>query len=697
MTEPLSDASEVVTLTRDGDLAILTLNNPPVNALSTALRAGIVAALAEAAADPAIKAIVMTGAGRGFCAGADITEFGKPPREPFLPDVIAAIEACPKPVVAAIHGPALGGGLEVALGAHARVAAPSAKMGLPEVKLGLIPGAGGTQRLPRLIGPAAAVKLIVSGEPVGGTEALKLGIVTEVAEDVVAAARALARQMIASGVAPVGLSRDETRLEAARAGRDAFEAAAAEVLKGARGAEAPAACVAAVRNSLDLDFEAGMKAERAAFLSLVAGDQSKALRHAFFAEKAAAKIDGLPADAVARPVRSVAVIGAGTMGGGIAMAFANAGYPVTLIETSAEALARGQGNIDKNYASTVARGRMSEAEKAERIARITGSLDLGAVANVDLIIEAVFEDMGVKKTLMADLDRLAGPDAILATNTSYLDVNEIAAATSRPEAVVGMHFFSPANIMKLLEVVRAAKTAPDVLLAAVEVGRKLGKIPVVVGVCNGFVGNRILRAQRNDLEALLVEGASPAEVDAAWSGFGFPMGPFAMLDLAGLDISWRARKALGQTAEIADHLCEQGRFGQKTGRGFYRYEPGERKPLADSEIEDLAKAIAAREGITRRSIPAAEIVERLLYPMINEGARILEEGIAQRPGDIDVIWIFGYGFPAWRGGPMHAAGSIGLAKIRDGLQARFEQSGRAEFKPAALLERLAAEGDNFAG
>ncbi|WP_106751828.1 3-hydroxyacyl-CoA dehydrogenase NAD-binding domain-containing protein [Pannonibacter carbonis] len=697
MTEPQSAHADVVTLTREGDLALVTLNNPPVNALSTALRAGIVAALAEAAADPAVKGIVMTGAGRGFCAGADITEFGKPPREPFLPDVIAAIEACPKPVVAAIHGPALGGGLEVALGAHARVAAPSAKMGLPEVKLGLIPGAGGTQRLPRLIGPAAAVKLIVSGEPVGDAEALKLGIVTEVAEDVVAAACALARQMIASGVAPVGLSKDEARLEAARAGRDAFEAAAAEVLKGARGAEAPAACVAAVRNSLDLDIEAGMKAERAAFLSLVAGDQSKALRHAFFAEKAAAKIDGLPADAVARPVRSVAVIGAGTMGGGIAMAFANAGYPVTLIETSAEALARGQGNIEKNYASTVARGRMSEAEKGERIARITGSLDLASVANVDLIVEAVFEDMGVKKTLMADLDRLAGPDAILATNTSYLDVNEIASATSRPEAVVGMHFFSPANIMKLLEVVRAAKTAPDVLLAAVEVGRKLGKIPVVVGVCNGFVGNRILRAQRNDLEALLVEGASPAEVDAAWSGFGFPMGPFAMLDLAGLDISWRARKALGQTAEIADHLCEQGRFGQKTGRGFYRYEPGERKPLADSEVEDLAKAIAAREGITRRSIPAAEIVERLLYPMINEGARILEEGIAQRPGDIDVIWIFGYGFPAWRGGPMHAAGSIGLAKIRDGLQARFEQSGRAEFKPAALLERLAAEGGSFAG
>ena len=672
-----------------GDIALLTIDSPPVNAIGHAIRLALLDAVAEVEKDAGVKALVVTCAGKTFFAGADIAELAKGPAEPLLPTVINTLEDCSKPVIAAVHGTALGGGAEIALGCHYRVAVPSAQFGMPEVDLGFLPGAGGTQRLPRLVGVAKALETVALAKRLKAGEP---GLVDKLADgDLVEAALAFAETVKDK---PVVRTRDRAVPAYDEAVIDDFAKANAKKFKHL---EAPKAIIDLIRATMKLDFATGIAMERKASLELRAGFQSRALRHAFFAERQAGKLPKDVAALARKDIATVGVIGSGTMGVGISLAFLGGGYKVRILDRQADALDRGIKRIRDTIAKNVASGRTPAAKAEAQNAALTQTMDFADLADCDIVVEAAFETMAVKQDVFAELDKVCKADAILASNTSYLDIDQIAAATTRPQQVVGMHFFSPANIMKLLEVVRAEKTAPDVLLAAVEVGRKLGKIPVVVGVCNGFVGNRILRAQRNDLEALLVEGASPAEVDAAWSGFGFPMGPFAMLDLAGLDISWRARKALGQTAEIADHLCEQGRFGQKTGRGFYRYEPGERKPLADSEVEDLAKAIAAREGITRRSIPAAEIVERLLYPMINEGARILEEGIAQRPGDIDVIWIFGYGFPAWRGGPMHAAGSIGLAKIRDGLQARFEQSGRAEFKPAALLERLAAEGGSFAG
>ncbi|GIK79399.1 MAG: enoyl-CoA hydratase/isomerase family protein [Pseudorhodoplanes sp.] len=685
-----------VELRRDGNIAVIVVDNPPVNALSHDLRTGLIDAFTRARDDATVEAIVLAAAGRTFIAGADITEFDKPPTVPTSMDVIALIDGIGKPVVAAVHGTPLGGGLEVALGCHFRVAAPGTKLGLPEIKLGLIPGAGGTQRLPRLVGMEKAAQMILTGNPIPAKDALAAGLVDEIVEgDIVAGGIAFARKVLAEK-RPLRRVRDrDDKLAALRADPKAFEEIVAAHLKRGRGLHAPAAAIKALRWALDVPFDEALRRERETFLELRGGDQAKSQRHIFFAEREAAKVPGLGPDVKAREIRRAAVIGAGTMGGGIAMCFANAGIPVALIETSEDALKRGLGIIEKNYRATAARGGLTEAQVGERLALFNGVTGLDQVAGADMIVEAVFEDMDIKRQVFEALDRFAPAHAVLATNTSYLDVDAIAQTTKRPAAVVGMHFFSPANVMRLLEVVRGAQTAPETLATALAVGRKIGKVPVVVGVCHGFVGNRMLRARSVEAERLLLEGALPQDVDSALTDFGFPMGPFAMSDLAGLDISWRMRKAQGARAEIADQLCEAGRFGQKTQKGFYLYEQGSRTPRPDPEVEALIVATSKRLGIARRPFERQEIVERLVFPMINEGARILEEGIALRAGDIDVIWIHGYGFPVWRGGPMFHADTLGLPYVRDRLAAFARQTGDPRHEPAALLTRLASEGRGF--
>ena len=681
-----------VDLRRDGEIAVVTVDNPPVNALKHEVRAGLAEALRQNHEDVAVKAVVIACAGRTFFAGADITEFGRPPQSPGLGEVIAAIEAMPKAVVAALHGTALGGGFEVALACHFRVAVPGARVGLPEVKLGLLPGAGGTQRLPRLIGPEKALKMIVTGDPIEAREALADGIVDEIVEgELTAGAIAFARRVVAEK-RPLRLVRDrEDKLSA-----EGFADAAEALTRRLRGREAPAACVEAVRNAIVLPFEEGLKREGELFRKLVAGDQSKAQRHVFFAEREAARVPGIPEGTKPRPIASGAVIGAGTMGGGIAMCFANAGIPVSIVETGRDLLQKGLDRVAANYRATVSRGGLGAGEMERRMALINGVTDLDAVGAADVVIEAVFEEMELKKRVFADLDRVAKAGAVLATNTSTLDVDEIARATRRPQDVLGTHFFSPANVMRLLEIVRGAATSPDALATAVALGRRLGKVPVTVGVCYGFVGNRMLARRSIEAERLLLEGALPQEVDAAVTGFGFPMGPFAMADMAGLDVGWRIRKGRGERNDIEDALCEAGHFGQKTGKGYFRYDAGSRAPLPDPEVERTILDASSRAGITRRAITQEEIVERMIFPMINEGARILEEGIAARPGDIDVIWVYGYGWPVWRGGPMHYADQLGLAHLRDRLTLYAERSGDETLRPATRISRLAAEGRGFA-
>lgn len=674
---------------KDGDVALVVVDNPPVNALRQAVRAGLVEAFARARDDGAVSAVVLGCAGRTFVAGADITEFDKPLLEPGLSDVIAFLDAMNKPVVAALFGTPLGGGLELALGCHYRVADAKTRLGLPEIKLGLIPGAGGTQRLPRLAGMAKAMPMILSGDPIPAAEALKAGIVDGIADgDVMQAAIAFARRIAAKR--PLPRARDKN---VALDGD--FNSLSAPFVKRARGLDAPLAAIEALRGALELPIDEGLKRERESFMRLRGGDQSKAQRHIFFAEREAAKVADLPKGVKPREIKQAAVIGAGTMGGGIAMCFANAGIPVAVVETGVDALSRGIEKIAAAYGSSVARGSMTGDEKQKRMARIEGATDIAAVANADIVIEAVFEEMDVKRSVFEKLRAAAKPDAILATNTSYLDVEAIAAAGGRPASTLGLHFFSPANVMRLIEIVRTKGVSHEVLASAISLARRIGKIPVVVGVCHGFVGNRMLRVRSIEAERLLLEGALPAQVDAAMTEFGFPMGPFATSDLAGLDISWRMRKAEGARADIADALCEAGRFGQKTMKGFYRYEPGSREPKPDADVAALIEKASARLGISRRVIENGEIVERLLFPMINEGARILEEGIAARPGDIDVIWVYGYGFPAWRGGPMFYADHIGLADVRDRLASFATATGNERHQPAPLLARLASEGRGF--
>lgn len=672
-------------------VAVALLDAPPVNALSVYLRRELCDAMDRAAADPTVRAVVLGSTGKIFCAGADITEFGKPPVAPSLPEVLSRIEGSPKPVVAAITGAALGGGCELTLACHARVAGPKAGFGLPEVKLGLIPGAGGTQRLPRILPPADAFAMMLSGRSIKADEAAAKGLADEIANDPIAAARALALRLADAGSWPVTSAR-----KIADGGAEAFAEAAADARRKHGGLLSTGALIRAVQAALTKPFQEGLAVEREEFLKLVPSDQAVALRHVFFAERVAGHIPGVAKEMSARAVESVAIIGAGTMGGGIAMTFANAGIPVRLIETSQELLDKGIGRIRDNYAVSVQRGSMSQDAMDAVLAQIDGAVGLEGVAAADLVIEAVFEDMDVKRQIFAEIGRFAKPGAILATNTSYLDVNEIAQASGRPADVLGLHFFSPANVMRLLEVVRADETAPDVLATAVALGRRIGKLPVVSGVCFGFIGNRMLAQRTRAAERLLLAGNSPTGIDAAITAFGFRMGQFAMLDLAGIDIGWRTRKAFGGFAPVGDRLAEMGRFGQKTGRGFYIYAEGQRKGTPDPEVAAIAASEARALGIAPELLARDQLIERLFYPMVNEGVRILDEGIAYRPSDIDLVWINGYGWPNWTGGPMFWADQVGLDRIVASLTEQAERLNAPELVPAPLLVQLAAEGRSLA-
>ncbi len=657
-----------VDLRKDGDIAVVTIDSPPVNALSADVRDGLAGAFEQIAADGSVKAVVLACAGRTFIAGADISQFGKPPRGASLHKVMEALESDKVPVIAAIHGTALGGGLEVALTCHYRVSDTKARFGLPEVKLGLLPGAGGTQRLPRVVGAKKALQMVTSGDQMNAKDALASGLVDEIVEgDLTAGAIAFARKVVAEG-RPLKRVRDD----ASKLGGDAASLAPmfAEFRKAnARkfhGFEAPEANIKCIEAAVSLPFEAGMKVEREEFMKLMNGLQSAAQRHVFFAERQAAKIDGLDPATELLPVKSVGIIGAGTMGGGIAMNFLNVGVPVTIVETKQEALDRGLAVIRRNYENSAKKGRFPMEEVEARMGRLTPTLALEDLKDVDMVIEAVFENMEIKKQIFGRLDSICKPGAILASNTSYLNVDEIASATKRPESVVGMHFFSPANVMRLLEVVRGEKTAPQVLATAMATGKKIGKISVVSGVCHGFIGNRMLGKRQEQANKLILEGAKPSDIDRVLTDFGFPMGPFQMSDLAGLDIGWSAETSKGVT--VRDRLCEAGLRGQKNGKGFYDYDENRNRtpsPVAEKIILDYA----AEKGINRREISDAEILERCLYPMVNEGAKILEEGMAQRASDIDIVWINGYGWPVYRGGPMFwAEHDAGREKIAAALE-----------------------------
>ncbi|MDE8348808.1 MAG: 3-hydroxyacyl-CoA dehydrogenase NAD-binding domain-containing protein [Acidocella sp.] len=684
-----------IELTVTDGVALILADNPPVNALGHAVREGLVAAVRQAVADNAVQAIVLGCKGRTFFAGADITEFGKPLMQPGLQEVIAQLETSPKPVVAAIFGTALGGGLEIALGCHFRVARADARMGLPEVKLGLLPGAGGTQRLPRLVGPQKAVAMIVAGAPVPANVALADGIIDEIVTEPIAGAVAFARRVLVEAVPLVKVRDREEKILPARENPAAFEAAAKAALKKFVGVDAPAACVEAVRNSFMLPFEAGLDAERALFMKLVVGDQSRAQRHIFFAEREAAKVTDMPAGVKPAAIKKAVVIGGGTMGGGIAMCFANAGVPVTIVETTEEFLTKGLARIKQTYAVSVERGALQQDAMDKRLALIAGTLDWDVIADTDIVIEAAFEEIALKKEIFGRLDKIAKPGTLLASNTSTLDVDAIAQSTSRPGDVVGMHFFSPANVMKLLEIVRSKHSSMEAIATAVAAGKLLGKIPVVVGNCDGFVGNRMLARRSTECERLLLEGAKPQDVDAVVLKFGFPMGPYAMGDLAGLDVGWRIRKGRGVKAPVSDALCEAGRFGQKTGKGYYIYENGARVPMPDPEVIALATQKAEELGIKRRNISEQEVFERMFYPMINEAARILEEGIAVRASDIDVVWAYGYGWPVWQGGPCFYADLVGAKVICEALEHYAALTGDAGLQPSVLLRNLAATNGKF--
>lgn len=683
-----------------GRVALLSLRNPPVNSLSAALREELHAAIQAALADDAVRALVLAGDGQFFCCGAEIREFNTPmsTREPTLRSVIALIEDANKPVVAAIHGAALGGGLELALGCHYRVAQAGASLGLPEVKLGVLPGAGGTQRLPRLVGVERALSMIVGGDAIAAEAAAEWGLVDEVYdEDLLPRAASYA---LAVANAPLAARRVGARQVAAPADPGVFEQVRQEAARRYRGCVAPQACVDCVAFAARAPLADGLAFERERFLELVNGSQSKAQRHLFFAERAAVKLPSEWRGAMA--IASVGVIGAGTMGGGIAMSLANAGLDVVLVERDAQALERGWSQIRKNYAATAAKGKLSMAQVAEREARITTSLDMGDLGEADLVIEAAFEDMAVKRQIFESLDRICKPGAILASNTSRLDIDEIAGFTRRPAHVLGMHFFSPANVMRLLEVVKGRETDGNVVAAVFRLARAMGKLPVLVGVCDGFVGNRMVSPYTREAHFLLEEGATPSQVDGALQRFGLAMGPLRMADMAGLDISWAFRKRMAPTrpahlrySRVADSLCEQGRFGQKTDSGFYRYEAGSRTPIEDPQVLALIETCAREDGIQRRTVSDEKIVQRTMYALVNEGARILEEGIARRASDIDVIYVNGYGFPVHRGGPMFHADQQGLPNVLATIR-RFHAEHGELWRPAPLLERLVANGQNFA-
>ena len=697
--------SDLVTVTNRDGVAVIMLQSPPVNGLGFAVRSGLQAALEAATADDAVDALVVTGAGKMFSGGADIREFGQspPPGTPHLPMVIDAIEASEKPVVAAIHGFALGGGLELALGCHVRLAAAGTRVALPEVTLGIVPGAGGTQRLPRLIGVPAALEVVVSGSMVPAERARTLGILDDVIEgNVVDAAVTHARRMVDKRMSIRRASGTDDRVVETRGKPEVFEAFKKKMARRARGFEAPYACVECIEAAANLPYAEGTAKEREIFVELLASDQSKAQRHAFFAERQVAKIADVPKDTPLRPVKTAVVIGCGTMGGGIAMNFANAGIPVTVFEVSQEALDKGLGVIEKNYAATVSKGRLSQENMDTRLGLISSTVSYNDLSDADVVIEAVFEDMALKREVFGQLDAACKPEAILATNTSTLDVDEIASATSRPDKVIGTHFFSPANVMKLMENVRGAQSSDETIATIMKLSKTIGKIGVLVGICDGFVGNRMLYAYRRQADFLLEEGALPDQIDRVIYDFGMPMGPYAMGDLAGLDVGWRIRQRQAATrpahlrySTVADRVCELGRFGQKTSAGWFRYDPGSRTPIPDPVVNELVLQVSADNGFIRRDVSDQEILERCMYPLINEGAKILEEGLAQRASDIDVIWMYGYGFPRYRGGPMFWADLVGLDTIYHMMRRLHDEHGDYWLEPAPLLKQLAEQGRGF--
>jgi 3-hydroxyacyl-CoA dehydrogenase len=697
--------SDLVQLTKDSDVAVITINNPPVNALSPGVPEGISEALEKIGKDPAIRAAVLVGGGRTFIAGADIKEFGKitsggSTRGPGLLPLLLRIEDCTKPVVMAIHGTALGGGLELAMAGHYRVAARDAQVGQPEVKLGIIPGAGGTQRLPRLAGVAKALDMCAGGSPIKAKEALESGIIDRIIEgDLLTGATHFAREM--AGKLPLKTRERAEKLGAAEQNAAIFAAAREAARKKQRGVTAPLAAVDAVEAATKLSFEQGCQTEAKLFSECLQSDQSKALIHVFFGEREVAKIPDVPKETPVIPVSSGAVVGAGTMGGGIAMVFANAGIPVLLKETDQAALDRGLANIQKNYARSVKRGRFTQQEAEERLRRIRPVLTYDGFEGVDMVIEAVFEGMALKKQVFAELDRACKPGVIMASNTSTLNIDEIASVTSRPEFVIGTHFFSPANVMRLLEIVRGKKTGKEVIATCMQLSRKLGKIGVLVGNCRGFVGNRMFHPYVRESVFLIEEGASVEAVDNALYEFGMAMGPLAVGDLAGLDVGWRIRQEYrhlekpGVRQPIAgDRLCEIGRFGQKTRAGWYKYDEN-RNASPDPIVADLVRKCAADAGIPQRKIPTEEIVDRCIYALVNEGARILEEGYALRAVDIDIVFINGYGFPAHRGGPMWYADTVGLKKVYECV-CEFHRQHGVLWEPAPLLKELAGQGRTFA-
>jgi len=691
--------STVVSYEVVNGIGVVTVANPPVNALSHAVRQGLLKFVRAAQADDS-RAILILCTGRTFIAGADITEFGKPPAEPYLPNLLNEIEASKKLVVAALHGTALGGGLETALACHYRIALNTSKVGLPEVKLGLLPGAGGTQRVPRLIGAQAGLDLILSGAPIAADRAMELGLVDRlVAGDLYDEALAYTQQLVDQN-APL---RRASELDPAAADAELFEGYRSNLAKKARNLTAPQRIVDCVEAATRLTFADGLKRERELFLECMRDPQSVALQHMFFAEREAAKVIGISRDTEQRDIRKVGVIGGGTMGGGIAMSFANAGIQVTLIEVNEEALDRGLAIVAKNYAGSVKRNKLSAEQATQCQDLISGSTDYSALQDVDLVIEAVFEDPDLKKDIFQRLDVVCKPGAILATNTSYQDVDAIAAVTKRPEDVIGMHFFSPAHIMKLLEVVRGDKTADDVLATVMTLAKRIRKVAVVSGVCYGFIGNRMLQGYFREAQLCLIEGGLPESIDAALYNWGMAMGPISVADLAGLDIGYKARQALAESERgdprayrVADALVEAGRLGQKSAAGFYKYDPETRQKMSVPEVQEIIEREARALGIERSPIEADEIVDRLIYALVNEGFRILEEGIAQRPGDIDVVYVYGYGFPAWRGGPMHYAETVGLDEVLARINEFRERFGADNWTPAPLLEQLQRDGSTLA-
>ena len=688
-----------------GNVALMTIDNPPVNPLSSGVRQGLHDGLTQALADEAVAAIVLTGAGRAFIAGADISEFGGKSEGPSLGDCLAAMDNSSKPIVAAINGTAFGGGLEVALCCHYRVIAPSAPVGLPEVKLGLLPGAGGTQRLPRLIGAEKALSFILSGDPIPGPAAVQMGIADHLSEgDIVEDGLSFASDIIAKG-SPIRRIRDEEEIvRQARDNAEIFDNARKNAARKMRKRFAPEMIVQCVEAAVNLgDFDAGIAVEQECFGKCLNHPQRESLIHMFFAEREVAKIPDVPKDTATQDITSAAVIGCGTMGGGIAMSFLNVGIPVIAVEMNQEALDRGLGVIKKNYDIQVQRGRMSAEEVDKRMSLIRGTTDYADISDVDVIIEAIYENIDVKVETFKKMDAVAKPGAVLASNTSGLDIDKMAAATSRPEAVIGLHFFSPANVMKLLEIVRGENTSKEVIATSMKLGRTLNKIAVLSGNAPGFIGNRMLAGYTRQAGEIILQGATPYQVDNAILGFGMPMGPFQMNDLVGLDLGWRARKLGGMkpedvpiTARVADKLCELDRYGQKTSRGYYIYPEGSRAGQADPEVVKIVEETSAELGIERRPIEDEEVLKRCLYPLINEGARILEDGIAIRPCDIDIVYINGYGFPEVTGGPMFWADQIGLDNILADIKKFEAEYGGDIWKPAPLLEKLVAEGKSFA-